>query len=959
MRRLSRRRYAAELYFHGACADKLLLILFWLGKVEKVEKIDGYFEWHSKAETANVNKLPARASFDSFASASAALSMKRENSRFLSLDGQWRFRLFRDYPTSRRCIGFAHPSFASGSWEAVELPHSFAAEEKPNKSSLAGEEEPIPPFAPQFGNPVGIYIKKFRLPADWADKRVTLCMGGAGSAYYVYVNGEKAAYAESSRDFAEFDITDFVTAGVNTLALEVYCFSTGSWLEFESAAAGGIFRKPYLRITEKAYISDIDISAEPTEDFRDGTVTLTIKTEGVTEDAKLEAEIFDGDEPVGFASAYVSAYEDTVLKTTVAGISLWENESPKLYKVLVSLYCEGKACEFTAFEAGFRKIEISGASLLINGKKTVLKGASGWRISEAAHGADIAEMKKAVSAMKNCGMNAFFSSGGPCHPMWYALCDEAGIYVIDECNISAYPGKNCSPRIAAALPGRSPMWEEACLDRAQSLYERDKNHPSVIMWSLGGIPAGETAEKLASVFGGEIVCRRGEDTDYFSGVSLASSEDYDFSQSEKPVIFYDLSPEKCGEIYEEYSEAHAFCGAFTGEAHGIGALAGESFSADNDNYSAVVYGDFSPAPECYTLKRKFQNVVFTDIDAEHGVIGIENKYIRTDLSSFTLHWRQTCRGELLREGSENFPLAPGENGTLDLELNRLTGDEWYLDLAFEEKGTHWAEASAQFIVNPGCGLPAYAGGAGAVSVREAWNTIIAGGSSFAAEFSRSSGRIFSMRFMGEELLTAPVELNFSRKMTREEKKNFADVAGAVWKKAGETATFEIEDITETAREAVIALRFTAHTYPESRGRLIYTVTSLGIKADLEFTPAPNLPPPGEVGLKFPLVSAFSELEFWGRGNWQNKNSTYADMGVFIQLPSEFIARRACDDSGRRTQVRYIKLLSGKFSLVFEAYPEMNICLEPQKDSDELFLRLSAESADCGTYRLSFAVIPSD
>ena len=236
-------------------------------------------------------------------------------------------------------MGFAHPSFNSGSWDTIIVPSSWQScgYDYPQYCNVQypweGREDIIPPFAPQEYNPVGLYIKKFQIPSQWLSKRVTICLDGVESAYYLYINGERIGYAESSFNSREFDITPFIKKGQNTVALEVYRWCTGSWLEDQDFwRLGGIFRDIYIRMTEETYIEDFKITAEPDSEAKDGLFLMELTARGSTEGGSVEVEIFDANEPVGFGRADFTDSQTVTLKTTVAGIIPWTAENPKLYK---------------------------------------------------------------------------------------------------------------------------------------------------------------------------------------------------------------------------------------------------------------------------------------------------------------------------------------------------------------------------------------------------------------------------------------------------------------------------------------------------------------------------------------------------------------------------------------------------------------------------------------------------
>lgn len=1002
-----------------------------------VPKIDGYYEWHSNPEITCVGALKPRASFFSYSSKKAALSFKPEKSRRISLNGQWRFRLFPNYSASRRCVGFAHPSFSSGSWDTIEVPASWQScgYDYPQYCNVQypweGTEDIIPPFAPQEYNPVGLYIKKFQIPAQWLSKRVTICLDGVESAYYLYINGERIGYAESSFNSREFDITPFIKKGQNTVALEVYRWCTGSWLEDQDFwRLGGIFRDVYIRMTEKTYIEDFKIIAEPNGEAKDGSFTMELSAKGETEGGSVEVEIFDGNEPVGFGRADFADSGNVTLKTTVAGVTFWTAENPKLYKVLVSLYENGSPVEYVSVKTGFRKIEIRGNQLVLNGKPIMLKGVNRHEFSHT-HGRYVnpQDMEKAVQLMKDNNINAVRTSHYPNSPLWYDLCDKYGIYVIDENNMEAHGARHSKIRNCPTLPGDEKQWETACMDRIGCLYERDKNHPSVIIWSLGNESGG--GENILKMYdflkNADTRPVHYEDiwsnpskfsamTDFYSRMYATpeQTEETLVRYSDKPFMLCEFSHamgNSCGgndEYRKVWKRFPNFCGVFVwdfmdqgiltsgpqGEYLAYGGDFGETPNDGNFCGNGIFFADLSETPKTPEIKELYSPIEVEEINAEKGIVRILNRFDFTDLSMYNLCWQQINEKGVLREGRETFSLPAGKSGVLDLELNRITNDPWWLNLIFTGKADEKIVAQKQFSVNPGEGWHRPLAEKGEITMRETYGNICVSSRDMEIKLSRRTGLLSSFKYMGDELFKEPMRPVFWRALTDNDRGCCRHVKNAVWRLAGGSAEFTVDETRWNEKRAVIKTSFTVPTVPESRGSINYTVTGEGVKVEFEFTPAQRLPDVPDIALELILAEYFDSCRYFGKGpheNYCDRNMS-SPVGEYEGTADEFFTPYLKpQENGHRTGVKSFGVSGNRIKLTAEAKGEMEINYGRYKWNEleqaghpyelkgmenKIVLRLSAGQCGVGgynswglpprdehlnmsgkTYRLGFTLIP--
>ncbi|HEX2101147.1 MAG TPA: glycoside hydrolase family 2 TIM barrel-domain containing protein, partial [Candidatus Synoicihabitans sp.] len=465
-----------------------------------------------------INREPARATFVPFASIEEARAGHREGSaRYLSLNGTWRFH-WAPRP-EERLQDFYRTDFDDSDWAELPVPanwemHGYGTPiyvsagyafriDPPRVTS-----EPPPEYTTyQERNAVGSYRRTFVLPEEWREQRIFLHFAGVQSAFYVWVNGERVGYSQGSMSPAEFEITSRLRPGENQIAVEVYRWSDGSYLEDQDMwRLSGIHREVYLYATPAVRLSDFTVRTELAPDYRDAQLAIDVELsaagrpslEGWSVQARLYdangAEVFS--EPLQAEAAPIlnADYRAAVLnartpqrgprpfgwlRATVPNPAKWTAETPALYRLVLSLHeTDGGVTEALAANVGFRELEIRDGQLLVNGQPVRLRGANRHE-HDPVHGRAVPyeRMVQDITLMKQANVNAVRTAHYPNDPRWYDLCDRYGLYVMDEADLETHGLRG---RLAS-----DPEWHAAFLDRAIRMAERDKNHPSVIFWSMG------------------------------------------------------------------------------------------------------------------------------------------------------------------------------------------------------------------------------------------------------------------------------------------------------------------------------------------------------------------------------------------------------------------------------------------------------------------------------------------
>ncbi|MEG1187602.1 MAG: glycoside hydrolase family 2 TIM barrel-domain containing protein, partial [Bacteroidales bacterium] len=451
-------------------------------------------EWQSQY-AIGLNKLEPHSYVWPYANETAVAKREHQSSPYYqSLNGTWKFHWVKN--PDNRPKEFYKPSFYVGSWADIQVPgnwerQGYGTAIYVNESYEFDDKmfnfKKNPPLVPHAENEVGSYRRTFEIPADWDGRRVVLCCEGVISFYYVWVNGELVGYNQGSKTPAEWDITDKLRKGENSVALEVYRWSAGSYLECQDMwRLSGIERDVYLYSTPKTYIADYKVNSSlEKEHYKNGIFGLEVKVDGADVSAleytlqdKNGKAVLQGELP---ASAKT---ENGMLKLAdrqLDNIRPWSAEHPNLYTLVLQLKDrQGKVSEVTGCKIGFRTSEIKNKQYCVNGVPVLIKGVNRHEHSQLGRTVSKELMLKDIQLMKQYNINTVRNSHYPTDAYWYELCNEYGLYMIDEANVESH-GMFYGPESLA----KDSTWLPAHHDRIRRMYERSKNHPAVVIWSLG------------------------------------------------------------------------------------------------------------------------------------------------------------------------------------------------------------------------------------------------------------------------------------------------------------------------------------------------------------------------------------------------------------------------------------------------------------------------------------------
>ena len=905
-------------------------------------------------EICALNRLQAHASFHHFASAETALKRDPASTPwFIDLNGDWKFRLVAS-PEEPEALSFMETAIETQSWDDITVPGNWTTQcfDHPHYTNSLMPFPDYPPHVPK-DNPTGLYRTTFSLPKKWEKRRTVIHFGGVESAFFVYVNGKECGFAKDSRTPSEFDITSYLVSGENTLAVKVIRWSDGSFIEDQDHWwMAGIFRGVYLYSTPFVTIQDVFCTATPHDDFVDGTLKLEVRvafTDRQPEpDWKISTAVFGPDgSPVPEGTLELPVPESLVcgspnrgnrVETTVefAKPSLWSDETPNLYTLVVTLLApDGTATDITSVRFGFRSIAIRDRQLLINGKPVLIKGVNRHDFHER-YGKTVPfeTMMQDIMLLKQYNFNAVRTSHYPNDEAWYDLCDEYGIYLIDEANIEAhhYYGNICD----------DPRWTNAFLYRGMNMVLRDKNHPSVIFWSLGNETGyGANQDALAGWIRGydpsrPLHCegvltkfRQGYNgwpdgvgahaTDVISPMYPAidylrkwSSETHDW----RPLICCEYSHAmgnsngNLREYFEAFETLPGLQGGFiwdwvdqgllclddqNRQYWGYGGDYGDTPNDKNFCINGLIWPDRTPHPAMNEFKKLAQPVAVEALNLNQGSLRIRNKRWFLNLSDLVCHWTLTTGQRTLQEGDLELPDIPPQ-GSADVLIDTiqmpelLPGEEAFLNLSFTTRDASaavpaghevaWEQFAMPFSAPPD--RPASPFGKVQLKKQKELTQIV--GRHFTLSVNRADGRIQSYLWNGKALILDGPQLNIWRAPTDNDGvKQFTNQDHKPlgrWIKAGyeslhnQTVACELDAIDGGAVIIDITNVWTG-TDPDAPicHQHRYLVLPDGqILVENLITVAPTLPDLPRIGVKMTLDPSLENLAWFGRG----PHETYCD-----------------------------------------------------------------------------------
>lgn len=884
-------------------------------------------DWENE-EITEINKLPARS--DYFPYESLELAMDRDKSaseRYLSLDGKWKFNWVRK--PADRPKDFYKETFSDSEWNLIDVPGNWErlGYGVPHYLDVDYPFPANPPYIPNDYNPVGSYRKTFDLPLSWNGNDVIIQFGAVRSAFYLWVNGKKVGYSQGSKLPAEFDIASFVQPGKNLVAIEVYRWSDGSYLEDQDMwRLSGIDRSVFVYARPKFHITDHTVLAGLDENYENGILNIEAEVEGGS--GSLEVRLMDGKKEISNLKSQItnqtSNSKITILKTQISNPRQWTAETPDLYTLTLALKDTlGNTIEAYSQKIGFRTAEVKDGNFKINGQTVMIKGVNRHEHDPVTgHVVDEASMIKDIQLMKQFNINAVRASHYPNATRWYELCDKYGLYVVDEANIESHGMEIQNPEVTLA---NQPSWQKAHLDRVQRMYERDKNFTSIVTWSLGneagyGINFEATYDWLkAQDQSRPVQYEMGQNTDY-SDIqapmyhSIERIVEYAEKHTDKPLILCEYAHAMGNSVgnlqdywdaIEKYKELQ---GGFIWDWVDQGLLEssedGEEYFAYGGDYphapvksdsnfciNGLVQANREINPHIWEVKKVYQNIKIKADDLVNGKFTVQNKYDFTNLNQFNFSWELKDEDGLIAEGLiSDLNVTPHNN--LEFQISNLqfnnSKKEQILTISAKTKAAtelvlaEHEVAWDQFVI-PASGsfVDTNATSLKSLGLIDNESGLIVGNSDFEIIFSKVNGKMESWKVSGKEMIVSGFEPDFWRAPIDNDLGNGMPARNGVWHYAGRNQTLRnLKVFKSESNEVMIQADFVLPDANESKYTTVYTIQTDGsIHVKNKFEPVGMLPDLPKFGMKMVLNPEFDQMTWFGKG----PHETYWDKNTGAKI----------------------------------------------------------------------------
>jgi beta-galactosidase len=924
-------------------------------------------EWEDPSVT-QIGQLPPHSFAMSYPNvADVAANDFSKSPYFKSLNGTWKF-YYANTPEEHP-QDFYKENFSDWHWKELNVPSNW---------ELKGFGIPIytnwqypfpvnPPFIDHAYNPVGSYRQSFTVPESWDGKQIVLHFGSISGCAYIWVNGQAVGLSKVAKSPAEFNITPFLKKGNNTLAVQVFRWHDGSYLEDQDMwRISGIERAVFLTAKSNTHISDFWVKAGLDNSYKDGTLSATIDIKNPISQSTLELSIFDANKNKVF-SQIKPATAKIQIDGNVVAPAQWSAESPNLYTATLSLKNEkGEIIEATGTKIGFRRVEVIGKNFLINGKRVLVKG-----VNRHEHDADNGKvmsrdlMIKDITTMKQFNINTCRSSHYPNDPLWLSLCDEYGMYVIDEANIEAH-GLGAEFQSMPADKSRhtayDPQWKPAHHDRTQRLIERDKNHACVVAWSLGNecgngevfhetynwIKKRDTSRPVMSEQSGEdyntdIVCPM------YPPVPAMKKYAADKSKT-RPYIMceYSHAMGNSNGNFKEYWDVirasdnmQGGCiwdwvdqGIRTKTADGRSYFGYGGDFGSQDRYTdynfvcnGLVDADRNPHPGIYEVKKVYQNILFEEEEWKRGKLKVKNEFSFTNLSEFDFHWELLNNGSKMDGGMFLVDANPNETKSISLNIPMLkvsVGTEMLLNVYATQRNATSAipaghELAREQFGNKNEYFDRKTTNIGTLTTETTANGVKFKSGDITGDINLSEGKITQLSYKGNNLVDGFFpEPYFWRAPTDNDFGNDFINYARVWSGAHARRMVKSTNVGKQNKDGLpitIIYRLPDVRADYTLNYLIQNDGSIQVNATIELPADSEAPEMPRMGMRFGLPNAYNQLQWYGRGPWENyaDRNTASFIGIHNDHTDNGWTRSYIrpQESGYKTDARWVKLTNAE------------------------------------------------
>ena len=915
-----------------------------------------FHEWKDPRINA-VNRAPMHSNYFAYESADVAQKGIKENSvNFMSLNGNWKFFWVKD--AESRPTDFWKVGFNDKGWNTLPVPglwelHGYGNPIYVNIGyAWRNQFENNPPHVPTENNNVGSYRKEIIIPASWKGKDIIAHFGSVTSNMYLWVNGKYVGYSEDSKLEAEFNLTPYLKPGQkNLIAFQVFRWCDGTYLEDQDFFRySGVGRDCYLYARDKKRIEDIRVTPDLDSEYKNGSLNIALNLKG---NGKVNLILKDASGKEVTTTQVIKGHATIKVENP----NKWTSETPYLYTLYASL--EGSK-EVIPIKVGFRKVELKGSQLLVNGKPILIKGANRHELDpDGGYVISRERMIQDIQIMKQFNLNAVRTSHYPNNNLWYELCDQYGLYVVAEANIESH-GMGYGEQTLA----KRDDYALAHMERNQRNIQRSFNHPSVIIWSLGNEagygPNFEAAydwiktEDPSRLVQYEQAGKTGK-TDIYCPMYLGYNRSEEYSKDElyqKPLIqceyahamgnseggfkeYWDIIRKypkyQGGFIWDFVDQSVRWTGKNGKMIYGYGGDFNR-FDASDINFcdNGLISPDRVPNPHMYEVGYFYQNIWTNPTDIQNGEISIFNENFFRDLSAYYLEWVLLKGGKVMRSGRvEDLNVAPQQTAKIKLPIGKICQcSEWLLNVSYKLKNTEGLLNAGHIVAKQQLVLNPYKSPSMELKNQAKSNLaiveptldendkryLIVNGENFRIEFDKTNGYLSKYQVSGLDMLKegSYLQPNFWRAPTDNDFGASLQVKYAVWKNPKIKLISMQQRIDE--QQAIIEATY---ELPEASAKLFltYTINNEGaIKVTQKMTTDKDAKVANlfRFGMQMQMPRSFDKVEYYGRGPVENyiDRKSNADLGIYKQSVSEqFYPYIRPQENGTKSDIRWWKTLN--------------------------------------------------
>ncbi|MBN1972764.1 MAG: DUF4981 domain-containing protein [Sedimentisphaerales bacterium] len=798
----------------------------------------------------------------------ATLDDRSKSPWFASLNGDWKF-LWSPEP-AQRPTDFFQTNFDDSEWNTIPVPsnietqgYGVAIYTNSQYPWMKGRERSTPPFVLNENNHVGSYRRTFEVPQNWNGRRINIVFDGVNSFFFLWINGQRIGMSKDSRTVAEFDITDVVKPGKNQISVQVFRWNDGSWIEDQDFwRLSGIFRDVYLWSPDSLHIFDFEVKTPLDETYKNGQLIVDFTVDSKKSQADkvtLSAELLDGTGaqvvPAVSGSCEVPANGEgkKTLTADVKNVKLWSAENPNLYRLLLTLKdSSGRVVEVIPVNVGFREVELKDGNLLVNGRRIFIKGTNRHE-HHPVRGQYVKpeDMIQDIKIMKQHNLNSVRTSHYPNTPAWYDMCDRYGIYLVDEANIECHGNTSIT---------RDTTWQAAYMDRTVRMVERDKNHASIIIWSVGnengwGVNLEVTAAWMHKRDTSRLVssCEAGNRPDTDIVCPMYSSPDtlgrYASQTQTRPFILIEYTHamgNSNGDVWSYWNQIYnmpylqgglvwdwvdqSLLQPIVENRNGkfitvkpsdktfwaFGGDFGPEGTPSDDNFccNGLVSADRTPHPGLAEMKKVYQSIQVKAVDLNKGLIEIKNGYFFTNLNDLVQGtWTISADDQVIQTGIiSDLNIEPEQTKQITISFKPVTpepGVEYFLDVSFTLKNEQsWAtrghEMAWEQLKMPFEKAPAAVNISQMPSLKliDGEKQVSIEGTDFSVAIDRSTGFLSSWKYKGAELVAEPLMPDFWRAPTDNDRGNQMPSRCAVWRTAMKSWKPQNVAVTQTSPKEI-------------------------------------------------------------------------------------------------------------------------------------------------------------